>query len=311
MSRTVAVTGGTGFVGAALIQRLLARGEQVKALARDPKKLPPTDNLIAVEGALESEAALARLAGGADAFIHCAGLTHARRDAEYRAVNVDGAARAARAAAAEGARFVHVSSMSARLPAASPYAASKRDSERAIAEASGENKWIALRAPAIYGPGDMVTLPYFKLVKAGIAAEPRTRAEARASILYVDDVAEAILAALDEAPAGAVYEIGDDREDGHSWREIGRTLGEVLAASPRRVRVPRPVIAVWHGAARAGAALQGRTASVRTGQINEFFHPDWAARENLLTAATGWRPRTPLKEGFAKTVRWYQENGLL
>ncbi|MEQ8749911.1 MAG: NAD(P)-dependent oxidoreductase [Amphiplicatus sp.] len=311
MSRTIAVTGGTGFVGAALIRRLLACGEQVKALARDPKKLPRTDNLIAVEGALESEAALARLAGGADAFIHCAGLTHARRDADYRTVNVDGAARAARAAAAAGARFLHVSSMSARLPAASPYAASKLDSERAVAEASGGNAWIALRAPAIYGPGDMVTLPYFKLVKAGIAAEPLTREEARASILYVDDVAEAILAALDKAPAGAVYEVGDDSLEGHSWREIGRILGEVLDTKARPVRVPRPVITVWHGAARAAAALQARAASVRTGQINEFFHPDWVARENLLSAATDWRPGTPLKEGFAKTVRWYQENGLL
>ncbi|MEQ8935183.1 MAG: NAD(P)-dependent oxidoreductase [Amphiplicatus sp.] len=311
MSRTIAVTGGTGFVGAALIRHLLARGEQVKALARDPQKLSRTDNLITVEGALENEAALARLASGATAFIHCAGLTHARRDADYHAVNVEGAARAASAAAAAGARLVDVSSLSARLPAASPYAASKFDSERAVKEASGGNEWIALRAPAIYGPGDMVTLPYFKLVKAGIAAEPLTRGEARASILYVDDVAEAILAALDEAPSGAVYEVGDDSEDGHSWREIGRILGEVLDTNARPVRVPRAVIAVWHGAARAAAALQGRAASVRTGQINEFFHPDWAARENLLSAATGWRPHTTLKEGFAKTARWYQENGLL
>ncbi|MEE2690363.1 MAG: NAD(P)-dependent oxidoreductase [Pseudomonadota bacterium] len=310
MSRIFAVTGGTGFVGAALIRLLLARGDQVKALARDPSKLPDADNLIPVAGSLEDEGALARLAAGAEAFIHCAGLTHARRDAEYGEVNVEGAARAARAAAVAGARFVHISSMSARLPSASPYAASKLDSEHAIAAASGDNPWIALRAPAIYGPGDMVTLPYFKLVKAGVAAEPLTNAEARASILYVDDVAEAILSAF-EAPSCAVYEVGDDSADGHSWREIGLMLAETLDRQATRVRIPRPVIALWHAAARAAAALQGRAASVRTGQINEFFHPDWVARENLLSAATGWRAKTSLKEGFAKTVRWYQEKGLL
>lgn len=311
MSRIVAVTGGTGFLGSALIRRLLAEGAQVKALVRDPKKVAHADNLIVVAGALENEAALARLASGADSFVHCAGLTHARRDGEYRAVNVDGAAAAARAAASAGARFVHISSMSARLPEASPYAASKLESEKAASGASGDNWWIALRAPAIYGPGDLVTLDYFRLLKAGLAAEPLTKPEARASILYVEDVVGAILAALAETPPRGVYELGDAAPDGHSWREIGETLADALGVRARRVRVPRPAIALWHGAARAGAALAGRAASVRSGQINEFFHPDWVARDNLFAAATAWRPATPLKEGFAKTARWYQENGLL
>ncbi|MHA7870933.1 MAG: hypothetical protein ACX939_01145, partial [Hyphococcus sp.] len=54
-----------------------------------------------------------------------------------------------------------------------------------------------------------------------------------------------------------------------------------------------------------------RAPSVRTGQINEFFHPDWVARERLFNEAAGWRPATPLAEGFAKTALWYQERGLL
>lgn len=311
MTRTFAVTGGAGFVGGAVIAALLARGDRVKALLRDPSRIPQTDDLIPVAGTLEDEAALARLAGGVFAVIHCAGLTHARRDEDYRAVNVDGAARAAAAAARAGAKFVHISSMSARLPAASPYAASKADSEPAVEGASAGNPWIALRAPAVYGPRDKGTLPYFRMIKAGIAAEPATHGEARASIIYVDDLAEAILAAIDEAAPFAVYEIGDDAADGRSWREIGGSLSEVMNVRARAVRLPRPLVSAFHGAARAAAAFSGRAASVRSGQVNEFFHPDWVARENLLSAATSWRARTPLKEGFAKTVRWYQENGLL
>ncbi|MEO1241408.1 MAG: NAD-dependent epimerase/dehydratase family protein [Pseudomonadota bacterium] len=307
----IAITGGTGFVGAAAIDHLLNQGHEVAALARDAGRLRRAGDVRVVEGDLENTAALAALARNADAFVHLAGITHARRDEDYEKVNVAGAANAAKAAAQTGAKFIHISSMSARAPSVSPYARSKADSEEAVREASGRNPWLALRLPAIYGPGDMVTLDYFKLIRAGLALEPRTAPPARASLLYVDDAAAAILTAAEAAEPGCVYEVGDERMEGFAWSEIGALLGETLGKPARRIRLPRPVIAVYHGALRRAERLLKRPPSVRTGQINEFFHPDWVARENLLAEATPWRPATPLHEGFAKTVRWYQENGLL
>lgn len=305
-----AITGGTGFVGGALIDRLLDKNWKVAALARDPKSVSRASAVEIIEGDLENAHALQRLAAGADVFIHLAGVTHARRDSDYYTVNVEGAKRAAKAAAAAGAKFLHISSMSARKPDTSPYARSKFDSESAIAAAADGHFWIALRLPAIYGPGDMATLPYFKLIRSGFALEPKTNPPARASILFVEDAAEAVIAAIG-APPGRVYEIGDDSETGHEWSEIGAVLGEVLAKKPRRIRLPRPVIALYHQAVRMVESAANRPPSVRSGQINEFFHPDWVARDQLLSDACGWRARTPLKEGFAKTAHWYQENGLL
>ncbi|MEZ5892352.1 MAG: NAD(P)-dependent oxidoreductase [Parvularculaceae bacterium] len=302
------MTGGTGFVGAALIEQLLNEGWDVAALARDPARLPAAEKTRVVKGALEDDAAIAELVAGADAVFHLAGLTHARAREDYARVNVEGAARVAKAAAKAGATLIHTSSMSARKPDASPYAQSKFDSEAAVASAGGE--WRALRLPAIYGPRDMVTLPFFKLVKSGFALAPQTNPPARASILYVDDAAGALLAALN-APARAVYEVGDERAEGFAWTEIAEILGEAMDRRARPIAVPRPVIAAYHGAVRAVENALGRAPSVREGQINEFFHPDWTARDNLLSAACGWRPRTPLQEGFAKTLRWYQEHDLL
>ncbi|HXI87221.1 MAG TPA: NAD(P)-dependent oxidoreductase, partial [Parvularculaceae bacterium] len=204
MSRTIAVTGGTGFVGAAVIDELLNCGDRVVALARNPARLKNARDVDLIQGDLADEDALAALASGVDALIHCAGLVKARREEEFFKVNVEGARHVAAAAAKAGAKFVHVSSMAARRPDLSAYAASKRASETAIAEASGRNPWIALRLPAIYGPGDQATLPYFWLVKSGLAPEPAARPEPRASILYVGDVAKAILAATDEAEAGRI-----------------------------------------------------------------------------------------------------------
>ncbi len=307
----IAVTGGTGFIGAALIDQLLLQGVTVRALARDPRRLKQADKIDAVEGSLESERALEDLARGCDAFLHLAGETHAKTEQDYTRINVDGARRAATAAARAGARFVHASSLSARQPGTSPYARSKHDSERAVAAASGRNASIALRLPAIYGPGDLVTLPYFKLLKSGFAFEPATPAPARASILYVEDAAGAIIAAATLGAPGNVYDVGDEAPGGRAWSEIGQTLGEIIGNNPIALRIPKPAVALLHEGVRAAESIFGKSPSIRQGQVNELFHPDWVARESLFNLETGWAPKTPLKEGFAKTVRWYQEQGLL
>ncbi len=287
------------------------RGFEVRALARNPDQFNAPKNITVLRGGLEDEAALNELTEGADVFFNLAGVTHARKADEYQRTNVDGAMRAARAAKAASAKFIHISSISARAPEVSPYARSKYESEAAIRAASGANPWLALRLPAIYGPGDMVTLPYFKLVKLGLALEPRTSTPAHASILYVEDAAAAITEAANSAPPGAVYEVGDERPEGHAWSEIGAILGEQLAKRPHAIRVPRALIGAYHKVISATEKALGRKPSVREGQVNEFFHPDWVARSDLLSNATPWRPATPLKEGFAKTALWYQKNGLL
>ena len=305
-----AVTGGTGFLGAALIDKLLSEGWDVVALARDPRRMANADAIHIVEGDLENEPALRTLVAEADILFHLAGVTHAHDENAYHSVNVIGASNAARAAADAGAKFVHISSLSARMPETSLYARSKFESEAAIARDGGGAPWLALRLPALYGPGDLVTLPYFKLVKSGLALEPQTNIPARASLLFVADAAEAIIAAAGAAE-GVVYEVGDDNPAGREWAEIGQILGDVLGKEPRRIRVPRAVIGLYHGILRPLERQLGRPPSVRAGQVNEFFHPDWVARDNLLSDVSSWRAMTPLKEGFAKTAHWYQEHGLL
>lgn len=311
MTRRIAVTGGAGLIGAEVINAALARGDAVVALARHPQKFVVWgDRISLVTGDLSNAAALEKLLSGCNTVIHCAGLTHARADADYHAVNVEGAGAVARAAYAAGVAMAHASSLSARLANASPYARSKRDSEDAVRAAHPGA--VVLRLPAIYGPRDMATLPYFKMVKAGLAAEPATRPPARATLLYVDDAAAALTAAATPgAPAPGVYDVDDDAPAGRSWTEIGQILGRVLGVRTRRATTPRWALALWQSAVRLADAARGAAPTFRTGQINEIFHPDWVARDNLLSAAGIWRAKTPLEEGFAKTARWYQKAGLL
>ena len=254
-----AVTGGTGFLGAALIDKLLNEGWSVAALARDPKRIK-NENVDIVEGDLENAAALKKLATNANVLFHLAGVTHAHDAAEYERVNVAGAERAAEAAAEASAKLVHISSLTARKPEVSPYGKSKFDSESAVARKADAAPWCALRLPAIYGPGDFVTLAYFKLVKSGLALEPRTAEPASASLLFVEDAADAMIAAARSAPTGAVYEVGDDMPAGREWREIGQILGLAMGKSPRRIRVPRPFISAYHGRSAGSGTQPGQAA---------------------------------------------------
>src|SRR5262249_56904563 len=119
-------------------------------------------------GARREEASLRTLVAGADAVVHAAGLIKARHPAEFDAVNRDGTARVS--ALAPDARFLLLSSLAAREPQLSAYAASKRAAEEVVASRAGP--WLAVRAPAGYGPGDREALAYFQAGAGRLAPRP-------------------------------------------------------------------------------------------------------------------------------------------
>ena len=127
MALTVALTGGTGFVGAALIRELSAMGCRLRLLVRRPLESGFPDGVEPMIGSLEESASLSRLVEGADAVVHAAGAIKAIDETVFERVNRDGAAAMAEAATAAGVRrFVLISSIAARSPLLSAYAASKR-----------------------------------------------------------------------------------------------------------------------------------------------------------------------------------------
>jgi uncharacterized protein YbjT (DUF2867 family) len=109
---------------------------------------------------------LERLVENADAVIHAAGLIKAARQREVFEVNCNASAALAGIAhrIAPHAHFVHVSTLAAREPGISDYAASKRAGEDAVRELLGAGATV-LRPPAVYGPADRETLRFFRLAR--------------------------------------------------------------------------------------------------------------------------------------------------
>src|SRR6185503_4208297 len=152
---------------------------------------------------------------------------------EFDRVNRDGTARLS--ALAPDVPFLLLSSLAAREPLLSPYAASKRAAEEVVARRSGS--WFVVRAPAVYGPGDRETLAYFRMARQGFALRP-DRPDARLSLIHVEDLAEALAQMLDRPPAAALYEIDDGQAGGYSHRDLAAAAAAGLDRPVRSVAVP-------------------------------------------------------------------------
>jgi 2-alkyl-3-oxoalkanoate reductase len=308
MARLVAVTGATGFVGLHLIAALARHGWHMRLLVRRWSPLPSLAGVAAeiVWGDLGDTAALGALVDGADAIIHAAGLIKAVDPTDFLTVNRDGTVRLS--ALAPKARFLLLSSLAAREPQLSPYAASKHAAEVALANRSGS--WLAVRAPAVYGPGDRETLAYFRAANRGFAPRP-SPANARLSLIHAADLAEALALALDRPALRSVLEIDDGREGGYSYRDMALAAASALGRRVRGVSVPRAAMEFVASVNRLRQSVTGRPQILTKGKVSEIFHLDWTVHDRTFARTTAFAARFDLAAGFHDTVLWYRSRGWL
>lgn len=299
----VAITGGTGFVGGRLIELALAGGHKVRALTRRPQE--PRHGVTWIEGALDKPDSLDRLAEGADALIHVAGVINAPDPAGFEAGNVTGTS--AVLAAAEKARvgrFVHVSSLAAREPKLSAYGASKAGSE-ALVSASSLTSAI-VRPPAVYGPGDREMLELFRMAKRGFVLLPPG---GRLSVIHADDLAGLLLALADtNAPQGLLVEPDDGRHRGWSHEEFGHALGRAVGRRVATFSTPRPILDIF---SRLDRLVRRGNAKLTADRVAYFCHPDWMVDPGRGAPEELWRPAIDTEAGLAETALWYRQKGWL
>jgi nucleoside-diphosphate-sugar epimerase len=298
----LAITGGTGFVGKTLIDLALAAGHQVRALTRRPQ--PPRDGLLWVQGSLETPDALATLVAGADAVIHVAGVVNAPDRAGFARGNIDGTAAILAAASGAGvARFVHVSSLSAREPQLSNYGWSKAEAERLVADS--DRAWTMVRPPAIYGPGDMDMFELFRLATRGLGLLPP---RGRMSAIEVSDLARLLLALAVGDGGRHVYEADDGRPGGWSHAEFAHAIGTAVGRKVLAIAMPR---ALMLAGAWIDRRVRGDKARLTADRVAYMCHPDWVIDAAKRPPAALWTPQIPTDQGLAATAAWYRAQGLL
>jgi uncharacterized protein YbjT (DUF2867 family) len=301
---TLAVTGGTGFVGQAVIDEACRQGLPLKALAR--REQAPCAGVEWVRGDLADGDALARLVEGAEAILHIAGVVNTPDPMGFHLGNVAGTEALIEAAkAAEIRRFVFVSSLAAREPGLSQYGRSKHHAE-AVVEASGLD-WTIVRPPAIYGPRDREILEMFRAARWGVVPMPPS---GRASMIHVEDLARLLLALAPNWP-GVVrhtFEPDDGRPHGWSHTELAKAIGEAVGRSVWAPAVPASLM-------RTGAwldrTLRGARAKLTPDRVGYMVHPDWVSSPDKAPPAELWHAEISTPDGLQATARWYREQGWL
>jgi nucleoside-diphosphate-sugar epimerase len=299
----LAVTGGTGFVGAHLIDAALAAGHEVKALTR--RAQPQRDGVEWVLGDLGDRSALECLVGDVDAVIHAAGMITAPNAAAFELGNVAGTLAMLAAATAGGVqRFVDVSSLAAREPKLSLYGASKRKAEELV-HSSGLD-WVIVRPPAVYGPGDNETLELFRMAKLGLMLMPP---RGHLSLIHVADLARLLLAvAAYAAPSHVLVEADDGKKGGWTHCEFGRALGAAVGTKPVIVSSPGVLLRL---AARADQLFRGPRAKLTVDRAAYFSHRNWVVEPKRACPPDLWQPQIATPEGLAQTAEWYRAQGWL
>ncbi|WP_242343872.1 NAD-dependent epimerase/dehydratase family protein [Anaeromyxobacter terrae] len=319
------VTGAGGFLGSALVRRLSARGERVRALVRSPapalEGLPGVD---VVSGDATSAASLRAAVRGCDVVFHLAGVRRATDPAEFLRVNAGSTRLALDACLAEApglSRFVLAGSIAAAGPSRTPrredeplepvepYGASKAEAERITLAYADRLPVAVARPPRIMGPGDRENLFFFRLARSGLAIGLRGP-ERPLSWIDVDDCARGLvlLAEKPEARGEAFFLASPATTDALSIQlEAARALG----VRARAVLVPPAAVRGAAALAELVTSVSGRRLPLNRKLAAQVLAPGWVCDPEKARARLGFEARTPLCESIARAAAWYRDRGWL
>jgi len=308
--RTVLVTGATGFVGRALCDALTSSGRRLKRAVRAPA--PDLPDAVAV-GELGADTDWRAALDGVDCVVHLAARTHVLREtaadplAEYRRVNVEASVQLARQARAAGARrLVFVSSVKVNGESTvrpfteedaprpeDAYGATKWEAEQSLGRVASETglEVVVLRPPLVYGPGVKGNfLRLMRVVARGVPL-PLASLSNRRSLIYVGNLVDAIVKAIDApAAAGRAYLVCDGED--LSTPALVRAIATALGVRARLF--PCPVLLL-----QLAASLAGKRAEFA--RLAGSLQVD----SSRIRRELGWQPPFSPAQGLAETARWY------
>lgn len=322
------ITGGTGFVGSAVLRALLGAGREVRALIRagsDRRNLQGLDAEICI-GDLTDAASLKQAVAGCDSLYHVAAdyrLWIPDPEQMYR-TNVEGTRNLLRCAAEAGAeRIVYTSSVAALglstdgSPAdeTTPihpgdkighYKKSKYQAEQVVLSLVREQGLpvVIVNPSTPIGPRDIKPTPTGRIILDTLNGRMPAYVDTGLNIAHVDDVAAGHLLAFEKGAAGERYILGGEDM---SLKEILAAACAVAGLRAPRIRLPHNAVLPVAWLMERWAGITGREPmatvdAVRMSKRNMYFSSR-KARENL-----GYRSR-PAAEAIADAVFWFNDNG--
>lgn len=324
------VTGGSGFVGGALLRALAGRGLQLRALARASSartNFAGLDGEI-VEGNITDPAAMARAVEGARFLFHVAAdyRLWARRPKEIYRANVEGTRIVMRAALAAGVeRIVHTSSVAtlaapltpisvdetaalAQTDAIGAYKRSKVAAERLVEWMVAEEGLpaVIVNPSTPIGPGDVRPTPTGRIIVEAAMGRIPAFVDTGLNLAHVDDVADGHILALEKGRLGERYILGGQNV---SLRALLSGVADLTGRKRPTIRLPRAPLMPLAWAAETWGAVSGREPFVTRDALKMaahfmFFSSAKAEREFDYHAR-------PYRKGLAEALAWFRAQDML
>lgn len=315
------VTGSNGFIGSALVEKLLQQGHQVVCLVRKSSNLQWLQNLPVsfCYADLRTGTGLTQALKGIDWVFHLAGVTKARVRQGYLDGNVL-ATKQLLQACRDIDKFVYVSSQAAAGPSLHGQALTEQDEPHPIS-IYGESKWLAeqevlqqahrlsvtiVRPPSVYGPRDRDVFVYFQNVKKGFLLVLGQGTQ-RVSLVHVADLVDGMILAAENSKAnGQIYYLSGDGE--YDWLTIGRYIAQAMAKKTITIHVPHWALRTVSQLNIAFSTLARKPALLNKDKVSEMVQPSWLCSNQKAKRELGFQPRLTAEQGLAQTAQWYREN---
>ncbi len=317
----VLVTGANGFIGSHLVEGLLHKGYQVRALVRRTADLKWLAGLPIelVYGAITDINTLYPVVENIDFVCHTAGATKAKTFADFALVNYGGTENLLNACLRKNPnlkRFVLYSTLAAAGPSESDqsisedkacfpvsnYGTTKLQAESAVLEMKDKVPSAILRLSAVYGPRDKETLTYFKFLKKGI----RPVFGGNFSVCYVKDVVNAgILTLQKNIKSGTIYNISSP--GCYTYDELSKIAVQFMNKKTVKIKLPKPILMLYASIVKRFS----QDSILGPDKMRELTQKCWVCDIKKAQDELGFITSYSLEDGLRETIEWYERQGWL
>jgi len=315
----VLVTGGTGFIGSHLIEKLLEENFNVYALVRNKNNLKWLKgiNCKLIEGDLLNLPEIPEV----EYIFHLAGVVRAVKGETYYKINTEGTINLfEKAKRLKGLkRFIFVSTQASSGPGKdkkeedeknpiSSYGLSKLIAEEYIKK-DKSIPWTILKPAAVYGPKDKDFYEFFKLIKLGLFLKP-SGGERYLNLVYVEDLVRAIIeASINENCLFKEYFIGYPEPVG--WSKFAYKSAKILNKKIIEIKIPFFLLKIAGLFNDFLSIIKRKPAKLNSDKVKEMEPLYWIMDTSKFIKDTGFQYKINLKTGLEKTINWYLKEGWL